>query len=380
MNTGPRILAALAAPAQGRDLTVVLGVAGGLLLLAVLVHLIVGRLGGWRAVRRRVRREVALTVTAFTAPFRARVRYRRRLRLLVRLLGQPAGWADAERAMLNAARTGIRPYAALLGPDRVGVMIASGPGDPPQPPDPWVADSADPRLWWIDRARVSAPAHTGGTAPLLVAVGTDGDNAVLLDLMPDPPVIAIGGDPRMARPVLQTIAAQVDARLPEGAVTVAGDVHPRHPGPDASDALAAAARHAASGSPSFAVCGAAPVGVPVPRGVRLITAGVARGRAWLLTADRSGTMLVHGSPLQVDILPLPAAMARVIGTLPAYETAYEGLPQSVAADLVAPPPADPPARSAVNGSRSGVSSAVDDFTEPERQSGGVGGVSAGRTV
>ncbi|GII42037.1 hypothetical protein Pph01_70400 [Planotetraspora phitsanulokensis] len=367
----------MAAPAP--ELTVVLGVAGGLLVLVVLVHLVVGRLGGWRALRRRVRREVALTVRAFAAPFRARVRYRRRLRLLVRLLGHPAGWGDAERAMTEAARTGIRPYAALLGPGRVGVMVAFGPGDPPEPPDPWAADAADPRLWWIDRAHLAAPAHPDGAAPLLVSVGTDGDHAVLLDLMPEPPVVAIGGDPRVARPVLQTIAAQLDARLPEAAVTVAGDVHPRHSGQDASGAVAAAARHAASGALTFAVCGASPAGMPVPRGVRLITAGVARGRAWLLTADRSGGMLVHGTPLRVDVLPLPAAVARVVGALPPYGGAHEGLRPSAAGDLVAPPPADPPGHSAVGGRRPGVASAEDDFTEPERQPGGVGGVSATRT-
>jgi hypothetical protein len=331
----------LAAEAVNRGLSMAFGLAGVLILFAVLAHLAARRQGGWRVVRRRLRREAALTATAFAAPVQTRLRYRRHLRLLVRLLRQPAGWADAERALLRAeaVRADVRAYAALLGTDVVGVLVACGSAEPPQPPAPWVTDVLDPRLWWIDRTDVTeraARVNVRDVAPLLVALGVDDEHAllaVLLDLTSGPAAVAVDGEPRTARAVLQSLTAQLDARLPAGALTVADGVHDQYAGPDATTAVAAAERRAASADgPAFAVCAAAPQGRRLPDGVQLIAAGGVRGLARLLTTRRDGGLLVHGTPLRVDAISLPRAVARIIGELPPYPA-----PGGPVDDLAEPP-------------------------------------------
>ncbi|MFJ6217296.1 hypothetical protein ACIQGZ_28785 [Streptomyces sp. NPDC092296] len=320
MNAGPCLLAA-ATVATGPS--TLLGAAGLLILLAALAHLAARRRGGWRAVRRGLRREAALTAAAFAAPVRAELRYRRRLRLLVRLLRDPAGWADAERAMRGAAavRADVHPYAALLGPQTVGVLVACGADPVPRPAEPWTTDGADPRLWWLDRADAARTAGPGA-APLLAALGSDGEHAVLLDLGGGPAVTAVDGDRSTARAVLQSLAAQLDARLPAGAVTVAAGVHDRYAGPEPAAAVAAASRRAAGGTgPAVAVCAQSPQGQRLPAGVRLLTGGGARGSALLLGADRGGALLVHGTPLRVDAVPLARAVARTVRLLPPYPAA-----------------------------------------------------------
>jgi hypothetical protein len=377
---GHLLAAGMQAPPARQGLTVLLGFAGVLLLLIVLVHLVVRRNGGWRALGRGLRREAALTAAAFVAPFQAQLRYRRHLRLLVRLLGTRAGWADAEGALLWAAtvRPDVRPYAALLGPEMVGVLVAAGPADPPEPPDPWFPDDADPRLWWIDRAHVAGPAAAGSgsrpaAAPLLVALGTDGEDAMLLDMMAGPAVMAVDGEPRTARAIVQAVAAQLDARLPAGSVTVAAGVSPQYSGPDPARAVATAARAAASGGPAFAVCPVAPLEQPVPDGVRLIVAGEARGRARLLAAGRDGLLLVHGTPLRPDAVALPPALARILGGLPPYAGhgghTYAGLADA-GSDLVEPlPPTAGTPQTSASGERAtaprpAVHHQDDDLIEP----------------
>jgi hypothetical protein len=325
---------ALAAAAVNPGLSLLFALAGVLILLAVLAHLAARRQGGWRAVRRRLRREVTLTATAFAAPVQTRLRYRRHLRLLVRLLRQPAGWADAERALLRAeaVRADVQAYATLLGTDVVGVLIACGSADPPRPPAPWVTDVLDPRLWWIDRtdaagtAVTEKPAGAGvrTVAPLLVTLGMDDEHAllaVLLDLTSGPAAMAVDGEPRTARAVLQSLAAQLDARLPAGTLTIAAGVHDQYDGLDAAAAVAVAERRAAStDDPVFAVCAVAPQDRRLPDGVWLIAAGGVRGAGRLLTTHRDGGLLVHGTPLRVDAISLPKAVARTIRELPPYPT------------------------------------------------------------
>ncbi|GHH75523.1 hypothetical protein GCM10018781_44540 [Kitasatospora indigofera] len=276
------------------------------------------RAGGWRVVRRRLRREAAATAAAFAAPVRAQLRYRRHLRLLLRLLGDRSGWADAERAALGAGRVpGVQPYGVLLGRTVVGVLVACGPAAPPQPPKPWAADDTDPRLWWLDRADAARVATGGRPAPLLAAFGTDGRHAVLLDLATGPAVTVLGGDKGTARAVLQALAAQLDARLPAGAVTVADGVNPRHTGPEPAAALALAERAATGGAPAFAVCAELPAGARPAAGSRLLALSGARGSARLLTADRAG-LSVLGTGLRVDAVPLARATARSLPLLPPY--------------------------------------------------------------
>ncbi|MFE2727483.1 hypothetical protein [Kitasatospora sp. NPDC059327] len=323
-----------------------IGLGGLLLLVAVLAHLAVRRGGGWRAARRRLRREAAATAAAFAAPVRAQLRFCRGLRLILRLLGDRAGWADAERAVLGAGLVpGVRPYGALLGPALVGVLVACGPGTPPGPPEPWVVDDADPRLWWITREEVAAtPVGGGRPAPLLALLGTDGRHAVLLDLADGPAVTEFGGERGLARAVLQAVAAQLDTRLPVGAVTVADGVHPHHPGPEAAAALLAAERAAAGGHPAFAVCATVVDEERPAVGVRVLTLGGSRGSARLLTADRDG-LRIRGGGLRVDAVALPRATARILRGLPPHP-AFDAAPADdtdlVEPDLTGPTPPTPP--------------------------------------
>ncbi|MEV4614908.1 hypothetical protein AB0K43_20260 [Kitasatospora sp. NPDC049258] len=347
--------AAAAAPTGTATL---FGLAGLLVLLAVLAHLAARRAGGWRTVRRALRREAGATAAAFAAPVRNLLRHRRALRLLGRLLGDQAGWADAERAALGAAQVPrVRPYGVLLGPTALGVLVACGPAPVPGPPEPWVADGDDPRLWWIDRSDAARLPTGARPAPLLAAFGTDGGHAVLLDLACGPAVTEIGGDRSTARAVLQAVAAQLDTRLPTGAVTVAAGVHPRHEGPDPAAALAAAGPAGAGGRPAFVVCARAPEEAAAPAGVRLLTLGGARGSARLVTADR-GALEVRGTGLRIDPTALAAATARNLRLVPPYPAfdagpaddgdLVEALPALPAGpDRPTEEPVDLPGRSAV---------------------------------
>ncbi|MFD3455406.1 hypothetical protein ACFWVC_24940 [Streptomyces sp. NPDC058691] len=310
----------------GGGLTAWLGLAGAVILVVTVTHWLVRRGGGWKALFRRTRREVRLTVLAFTVPVRTEVRYRRRLRLLLRLLKDPALWADAERAMTRAAAVdpAARPYGVLAGPDLVGVLVAAGAAQGsavPVPPEPWAADAADPRLWWIARADVAEPKSpesaenaqdTVAAVPLLVCAGTDGRNAVLLDLYTGPPAVSVHGAPRASRAVLQALAAQLEVRLPAGSVAVAAGVHPRHAGRPAAEIVE-------QPGIAFAVC-AEPVDRPLPDGVRLLTLGAARGRVRLLAAARDGMLTVHGAPAvgRIDALPLSRAVVKALHDLPPH--------------------------------------------------------------
>lgn len=307
---------ALALPALPGTPTLI-GIGGFLLLAVVLTHLAVRRGGGWRVARRRLRREAAATAAAFAEPVRALLRHRRQVRTLGRLLACRAGWADAERAAVGAAAVaGARPYAVLLGAELAGVLVAAGPGTPPRPPEPWVVDERDARLWWIRREDAAARAAGGGPSPLLVVVGTVGREAVLMDLSGGPAVTEFGGDRVHSRAVLQAVAAQLDARLPAGAVLVADGVHTRHPGPEPDAALAAAQRAAAGGEPAFAVCATAPGGRPTGS-ARVLTLAGTRGSARLLTVRQDGLRL-RGTALRVGVTGLARATARILRELPPY--------------------------------------------------------------
>jgi hypothetical protein len=299
-----------------------LGLLGVVLLLVVLAHRQARRAGGWAVVRRRLRHEAALTGAAFTGPVRGWIRYRRRVRALRQLLGDPESWRTAERAVREAHGIlggGGRPYGVLADSTVVGVLIAGR--EVPDPPAPWVVDEADPRLWWVAREDVVGARPQVPSAPpvLLAAVGTDGGRALLLDLAGGPALTAVDGDARNALALVQALAAQLDARLPAGSVTVAADVHPRHPGPAPAEALRAAAVRAGQSGPAFVVCAEPPPELPVGTGVRVLAYGNARGNARLLTAMREGTLVLHGLPVEADAAPLPRAVSRVLRALPPYE-------------------------------------------------------------
>lgn len=328
-------------------ISMVLGALGLVIAVLVIANRAARRIGGWRVVRRWVRRESRLTANAFTAPLRSWVRYRRQLRLLGRLLDDPDVWRTGERALRAAhaaAPERCRPYGVLVGDGAddglVCVLIAGR--DVPEPPPPWVADDRDPRMWWSayeewhDLQPTGLPAGLAiGDGPgwdeepvappvLIAAVGVDGGRAVFLDLAAGAPVTSLDGDERVARPLVQALAAQLDRRLPPGAVTVADGVHPRHAGPPVARALRDAARWSeANDGPAFVVCqGPLPDAVADLAGdvgTRVLAYGRTHGRARLLTVDREGLLTVHGTPLRVRATSVPRAVAAAIGSLPPYE-------------------------------------------------------------
>ncbi|MFF0338787.1 hypothetical protein [Kribbella sp. NPDC004875] len=292
----------------------VLGYIGVALLVVILVNLLVRRLGGWKKLFRFVGRETKRTVRAFTEPIRARRRYKRRLRLLTSVLRDRERWADAEQAIVAAAAVspGMAPYAVALAKERIGVLLA-GASDL-EPPAPWAADPQDPRLWWI--ARTDVP-ETGSVRelPLLVCAGIDtgGTTVILLDLLAGPRILSVYGVDRTARAVVQAIAAQLDVRLPVGAIEVADGIHPRHDGLP----LEEAARRLGA----WFVVGAGPLPGPLPAGRRMVALGVARGSSRLLEALPDQTLRLHGAApwLRIDPLPLAKAVARSIRRLPPHE-------------------------------------------------------------
>ena len=320
----------------GRGLTGWLGLAGLVILVLVLVNLLVRRTGGWRALRRRVRREVVLTLRAWSEPVAAQIRYRRRLRFLTRELRSPRSWSDAELAIARAAtvKEGFEPYSVVVGNDRIGVLVAGG--DPSSElPTPWSRDAHEPRLWWIARQDLAdypmatgVPARAESEAPLLVCLGVDrtGRTAVLLDLLAGPATLSVYGEPRTVRAVVQAVAAQLDMRLPAGAVEVADGVHAAHAGMSVAEAI--------SRSGVWFAVGAEPVETPLPAGVRLVSFGVGRGSSRLLEALPDGALRLHGAPdwFEVDPVPLAKAVARSVRRLPSYEFDRPAPAQSSAAD------------------------------------------------
>jgi len=292
----------------------VLGYVGVVLLVVILVNLLVRRLGGWKRLLRWISREAKRTVHAFTEPIAARRRYRRRLRLLTRVLRDRQGWAAAEGAIVAAAAVspGMAPYAVALAEQRIGVLLAGA--SELEPPAPWSADPQDPRLWWIDRAQVP---ETGSVRemPLLVCAGTDagGATVIMLDLLSGPRILSVYGVDRTARAVVQAMAAQLDVRLPVGAIEVADGIHSRHDGLPLEEAVRRLG--------AWFVVGAGPLAGPLPAGRRMLSLGVARGSSRLLEALPDQSLLLHGAAswLRIDPLPLAKAVARSIRRLPPHE-------------------------------------------------------------
>ncbi len=291
-----------------------IGYAGLALLLIILINLLVRRLGGWRRLFGWISREAKRTARAFAEPIAARQRYRRRLRLLTQVLRDREGWAEAESAIIAAAgiSPGMAPYAVALAKQRIGVLLA-GASDL-EPPAPWDADPIDPRLWWIDRAELPESASARET-PLLVCLGTDSDGAtvIMLDLLAGPRTLSVYGVDRTARAVVQAIAAQLDVRLPVGAIEVAEGIHSRHDGMPLDEA----ARRLGA----WFVVGAGPLPAPLPAGRRMLSLGVARGTSRLLEALPDQSLRLHGGApwLRIDPLPLARAVARSIRRLPPHE-------------------------------------------------------------
>jgi hypothetical protein len=299
----------------GSGVRVLLGYIGAGLLVLILLNLLIRRLfGGWKRLFRGIKRETKRTVRAFTEPIAARRRYRRRLRLLTQVLQDSKGWIEAERAIVAAAAVSPRmaPYAVALGKHRIGVFVAGG--SELEPPAPWSAEPADPRLWWIDRRQVPESPSVR-ESPLLACVGTDagGATVIMLDLLSGPRALSVYGVDRTAQAVVQALAAQLDVRLPVGAVEVAEGIHPRHDGMP----LGEAARRLGA----WFVVGRGPLDGQLAAGRRMVTLGVARGTSRLLEAMPDQSLRLHGGPtwLHIDPLPLAKAVARSIHRMPPHD-------------------------------------------------------------
>ncbi|WP_405063540.1 hypothetical protein OG474_18345 [Kribbella sp. NBC_01505] len=320
--------------AAGPGMHKLLGLIGLALLTIVLIHLLVRRLGGWKRLFGWLGREIKRTWRAFVEPIAARRRYRRRLRLLAKVLRDEESWDQAERALGAASAIGptVAPYAVVLAGRRIGVLVAGG--TVLEPPVPWSADAVDPRLWWIDRGDVPGRSPIQ-EMPLLTCLGTDsgGTTVVMLDLLSGPRTLSVYGAEPTARAVVQAIAAQLDVRLPVGAVEVAEGIHPYHDGLPLSDA----ARRLGA----WFVIGAGPLPVPLPTGRRMVCLGVARGSARLLEAMPDQTLRLHGgaSWLRIDPLPLARAVARSIRDVPPHDFGGGTAPDPVETDDLSDVPA-----------------------------------------
>ncbi|MBB5839635.1 hypothetical protein [Kribbella italica] len=303
----------------------VVGYIGLALLFLVLLNLLVRKLGGWRRLGRGIKRETSRTVHAFTDPVRDRIRYRRRLRFLAGVLRNHAGWAQAEQAMSYAAAIdpGMAPYALALTKRRIGVLVAGAAAERPLP-EPWEKDPDDPRLWWIERGELAdyslPPGYRPPQTPLLVCLGTgtDGGSAIMIDLLAGPSSLSVYGVPRLAQGVVQAVAAQLDVRLPVGAVEVAEGIHDRHDGMRLEEAIRRIG--------AWFVVGAGPLDQPIPSGVRLISLGVGRGSSRLIEATEEQVLRLHGGAtwLEIDPLPLAKAVARSVRRMPPHEFETRG--------------------------------------------------------
>ncbi|NJP67428.1 hypothetical protein [Streptomyces spiramenti] len=319
------------------------GILGTLLILFLLLRWQVKKRGGWRVVGRRIKREFQATVLAFAAPPRAWLRYRRALRRLTGLLGAPTTWRDAELAVLTAreaAAGGSVPYAVRVDAHWVRVMLAGHAAAPgaPEPPGPWYPDPDAPGEWVAQRADLPAIAPAGGgPCPVLAAVGERHRGCVFVDLATGPAVTSVTGDARNASVLVQVLGAQLDARMPRGMVTVAGDVHPRFPGEPVRDAYRAAL--AALGAPTTprddvtgmpvlpSVLIAATLPDPLPPEltaapdagrppIRVLVNGPGRGHARRVFTDRHSRVAISGAPLLANAAALSRAVARTLSLFP----------------------------------------------------------------
>ncbi|MGW3647889.1 hypothetical protein [Streptomyces sp. NPDC000878] len=306
----------------------VLGIAGVLLLVYLLLRVWAMRWGGWRAACARLRREAAVTRYAFTAPVRAWFRHRRGLRLLVRQLGTPGTWRDAERALAAArlAAAPARPYAALVDSDSVAVLLAGTELPVPAPDGAWWAEPDEPERWLVARADLpSVTPEAADVRPIIVAVGEAERSAAFLDLAVGPPVLSVAGNDRAATALVQAIAAQLDARLPSPLVVVAEGVHRDYSGPPVRSAY----RTARETPPRLGIAPvliAAELPDPLPPefaappgdgpAVRAVVLGPGRGYVRSLLTDRHGRVAVTGTPLLARCGPLGRAVARVLPSIP----------------------------------------------------------------
>ncbi|MFH9422635.1 hypothetical protein [Streptomyces sp. NPDC017529] len=342
-HAAPWGTAAVAAPAQSpvplalgmpdrNSWLILAGFLAALVLLVWLLARTVRKLGGFRRTCRRIAWETRMTARAFTAPLRAYLRHRRCARILAAYFADPAAH-DLLRTALDradaAAGDGCHAPAAQLtqAGDRVRVVVAGrDPAGSAGPVLPW-ADAADEPGEWTWAAPAGAVRDRTGPGrpvrlPLVLGVDRKAPGVVVVDWLRGPAALAVEGDARVSRSVLQALAAQVD-RMPDGPpVVVASGVHPRFPGRPLDDVLAelaAAGPEAAAEAVPVIVCWA-PTPAQAARLAELCARGQARvlaggrlpGACWVLHAETDGRLLGPGPQVDVESPALGRSVARAV--------------------------------------------------------------------
>ncbi|MFH8788124.1 hypothetical protein [Streptomyces roseoverticillatus] len=310
------------------------GMAAVLVLLLWWLIRAVARQGGARRACRRVAWELRMTRRAFAAPFRARGLHRRRVRTLTSFLADPAAPALVDHALTGAEREageGCRVPAAAVSADRRRVAVVVAGRSPRAATTPWrdAGDEPGGWTWSADAAAVGAGAEAPParrTLPLVVGADRLSGATVVADWMCGPPVVSLEGDVRVARSVLQALAAQLDLLADGPVVQVARGVHHRYPGRELDrilDELEAAAPDASVDS------GDAPLVVlvcwtPSPAQwerlaalcasgqVRALVGGRLPGYCWSLHAETGGRLLVPGAGLDVEAAALSTAVGSAV--------------------------------------------------------------------
>ncbi|MFE6890305.1 hypothetical protein [Streptomyces sp. NPDC057694] len=301
-----------------------LGLAGALLVIFLLLRIVARRLGGWRRAWRRARRETAVTAYAFVAPMRTWYVHHKDRRLLRRLLGDPVTWRDAERALTAArlAAAPARPYAVLVSAESVSVLLAGR--EMPEPTGCWHEAPDATGEWRANRDELPlVTPEADAVPPLLIALGATDTQAAFLDAATGPASLCVEGHPQAAPPLLQAIAAQLDARLPASLVIVAEGVHRDFDGPPVREAYRTAEEALPRlNIPPFLIARELPD--PLPAGLasprppcRVVLLGAGRGHTRTLLTDRHGQVLLTGTPLLVRAKALGRALPKVLWRLPA---------------------------------------------------------------
>ncbi|PSJ23962.1 hypothetical protein B7P34_35965, partial [Streptosporangium nondiastaticum] len=196
---------------------------------------------------------------------------------------------------------------------------------------PWRDAWDEPGSWTWSAAAAALGAGAEApparrTLPLVVGVDRLSGATVVADWMCGPPVVSLEGDVRVARSVLQALAAQLDLLADGPVVLVARGVHPRYPGRELDrilDELEAAAPDAAAGSgdaaPAVLVCW-----TPSPAQwerlaplcasgrVRALVGGRLPAYCWSLHAEPGGRLLGPGAGIDVESAALSTAVSSAV--------------------------------------------------------------------
>ncbi|MEV5379597.1 hypothetical protein AB0L26_27035 [Streptomyces nondiastaticus] len=286
----------------------------------------VARQGGARRACRRAAWELRMTRRAFAAPFRARGLHRRRVRTLTAFLADPAVPALVDHALTGAeeaAGEDCRATAAAVSADRQRVAVVVAGRSPRAAAAPWREAWDEPGSWTWSAAAAALGAGAEApparrTLPLVLGVDRLSGATVVADWMCGPPVVSLEGDVRVARSVLQALAAQLDLLADGPVVLVARGVHPRYPGREL-DRILDELEAAADAAPAVLVCW-----TPSPAQwerlaplcasgrVRALVGGRLPAYCWSLHAEPGGRLLGPGAGIDVESAALSTAVSSAV--------------------------------------------------------------------